>query len=274
MTSAPLDALYNAAPIILWVEDLLTSFYLDALWGHEARIKMYVGGGHETLAAVVEDARRSGRRSIYSLRDRDFGTTNRPRWRETVHFALETFEIECFLLDPPALAACAVNTAGKDEPWIHAHLERQAADTVWWMACRAVIAGLREARQQDFPAHPKRREVTSQHHAEEFLRNNRWVQATAPGLRDLVAPARLRDDLLAAHDRYAAHLADATWIPRFSGKELLEGLAGVIYTKHRPAGPAGYLDLAKAVAAEQRRQGRVPAELQELKDTLLARLAG
>lgn len=274
--SSPLAALYNAAPIILWVEDLTTSVYLDTLWESDARIKIYVGGGHETLKAVVEDERRNNhRRSLYSLRDRDFGPTNRPRWRaeDTWHFALETFEVECFLLDPIALTACQVNTAAKTESWIRAHLEQQARELLWWMACRAVLADLREARQERFPGAPKRASMTSMTDAEAYLLTSEWVLATVPNLPAAVAADRLRGALTAAHTRYEAFLGDGTWPTHISGKELLAELVSHVYTKGRPAGDAARQDLAKAVAAAQLRLGREPGELLELKQVLLERLA-
>jgi hypothetical protein len=275
--SSPLAALYNAAPIILWVEDLTTSAYLSTIWRNDSRIKLLIGGGHETLAALVEDERRNNkdRHSIYSLRDRDFGSTNRPRWRadDTWQFALETFEVECFLLDPAALASCAVNTAAKTESWIHTHLEQQGRDLLWWMACRAAIAGLRDARQQQFPEHPKRGKITCQADAETVLFNAPWVLSTVPGLQTKVSPANLRADLVAAHQRYAAHFAAGTWIPHVSGKELLGDLDSRIYTRGRRPGDTGRQDLAKAVAEAQLRMNRVPAELQELHAVLLERLA-
>lgn len=274
--SSPLAALYNAADIILWVEDLTTSVYLDTLWQHDWRIKLYVGGGHETLAAVVKDGRSSnGRRSLYSLRDRDFGPTNQERWSEedTWQFVLKTFEVECFLLDPLALAACPLNTSKKSEAWIAEHLASQARELLWWMSCRAVLAELREARQERFPSHPTRTAVTSRGEAEAVLLDNDWVRRTAPGLKDVVTPKRLRDALTAAHERYDAHIQAGDWVTYFSGKELLAGLIGHVYTKGRPAGDAAYQDLAKAVADTQRRLGRVPAELNELFDVMMDRLS-
>lgn len=274
--SSPLAALYNAAPIIVWVEDLLTSMYLDTIWGHDMRIKLYVGGGHETIAAVVEDERRnSGRPSLYSLRDRDFGPTNRPRWRAdtTWQFALETFEVECFLLDAAALAACRVNTAAKTEAWIRTHLEQQASDLLWWMACRAVIAGLREAKQKDFPAHPRRAGVISQQDAEDCLLKSDWLRSTVPDLPRQVTSGHIREQLLAAHARYKGYVTDGTWTSHVSGKELIAELVARVYTKGRPSGGAALRDLAKAVADEQVKMGRVPGELRELKDVMLERLA-
>jgi len=275
MEPSHLAALYNAAPIILWVEDLVTSVYLQTLWRHDRRFQLYVGGGHEMLSAVVENARRMQLSHVYCLRDRDFGSTNRDRWREpsVSTFALETFEIECFLLDPAALASCAVNTAGRTEPWIDEHLRAQARGLAWWMACRKVLAHLREARQARFPSHPKRGQVASREDAERVLLDNDWVKLTVPGLPDEIQPERLRAALLDAHSHYAALLDRAAWTTAFSGKELMEELVSWIFTKGRPPGIAALQDLAKAVAQEQLAAGREPPELLELRDAMLGRLA-
>lgn len=274
MEPSHLAALYNAAPIILWVEDLVTSVYLHALWRHDRRFQLYVGGGHEVLAAVVEDAQRSGRSQVFCLRDRDFGSTNRTRWEQpdVSIFALESFEVECFLLDPAALATCSINTAGRSAPWIREHLQAQARASLWWMACRKVLAELREARQEKFPAHPKRGQVSSREHAERILLDNEWVTLTVPGLPEKAREQRLRDALREAHDHYAELLDDGTWMSAFSGKELVQELVAWIFTKHRPPGSAALQDLAKAVAAEQLAAGREPTELLELHEAMLQRL--
>lgn len=266
-----LAALYNAAEIILWVEDRLTAAYLSALWEAPLWLQCYVGGSNETLKALVEAARDSGRRGVYSLRDRDFGPTNRPRWRGDVTlFALDTFEIECFLLDPQALATCAVNTGRRSAAEIHDRLTRRAGDLLWWMACRKTIADLRTDGYLDFPPHPKRSFVVSRDTAEDVLLNNPWVKTTVPGLEERVKADRLRHYLLAAHEHYAQHLAAGTWTGVFSGKELLGEILGWVFTRN-PGGETGFEDLAKAVALAQRTAGRVPPELLELRDALLAR---
>lgn len=273
MEPSHLAALYNAAPIILWVEDLVTSVYLEAVWQHDRRFQLYVGGGHEVLAAVVEDARRSGRSHVYGLRDRDFGPTNRHRWQQldVSTFVLETFEVECFLLDPPALANCMINTAGRDEEWISDHLHEQARASLWWMACRKVIAELREARQAEFPSHPKRGAVSSRVQAEKVLLDNDWVRLTVPGLPDRIDEQRLRDALHEAHEHYAALLDRGAWTAACSGKEIVHELVSWIFTKGRPPGNTALQDLAKAVAQQQLEHG-VPAELLELRQAMLDRL--
>jgi len=276
MSSQQLAALYNAAPNILWVEDLLTSTYLDAIWQHDRLVKMYVGGGHETLEAVVEDARRSGHPRVFALRDRDFGPTNRHRWSEPSLrlFVLDSFEVECFLLDPPALAACRVNTSSHDEAWILEHLREQAAGQLWWMACRKVIAELRESRQRYFPSHPTPGQVTCREQAERVLLDSDWVKKTAPGLGPRVREHQIHEDLATAHAWYRERLRLGDgWMREFSGKELLNDLLTRLYTKGRPRGTAAVLDLAKAVAEQQRSIGRVPDELAELRRTIRSRPA-
>lgn len=205
-----LAAIYNAAPIILWVEDQLTATYLDALWRHDRRIKMYIGGGHETLKAVIEDALRSGHRNVFALRDRDFGPTNRPRWSasDLRVFVLETFEVECFLLDPPALARCDVNTAARDETWIRTHLRQFADRQLWWMACRTVIAQLREDRQLGFPSHPKPHQISTREEAQRVGLDNEWC----PRPRRV---SRTRS----AHVDYTTHWITPTPTTKGSGPE-------------------------------------------------------
>lgn len=270
-----LAALYNATEIILWVEDLVTAAYLRELWGHDPLLKFYIGGGHETLKAVVEDARRSGRRGLFGIRDRDFGPTNRPRWSspgEIQFFVLETFEVECFLLDPAALAACRLNTGKRSEAEIRARLDGRAGELLWWMACRRVIAQLREARHQAFPAHPKRNRINSREAAEKVLLENDWVKKTVPGLPGTVTAERLCDALTQAHAYYNGHHVAGTWPGVFSGKELVGELMSWVWTRRRPGdkNTAGE-DLAKTVAQAQRGAGRVPAEMVELHTAIVAR---
>lgn len=266
MPTPSLDALYNAAPTILWVEDALTAIYVDTIWRHDRTIKTYIAGGHETIKAVVEDASREGRARVFGLRDRDFGPTNRRRWSEPEvrMFVLEAFEVECFLLDPPALASCDLNTSSRDEAWIRAHLEGLARSQLWWMACRKVVADLREARQEGFPAHPKPHQIASREDAERVVLGNEWVMATVPGLSSRVRPGRLRTALTEAHGHYSTLLSGGAWTHTFSGKELMHDLLPRVFTRGRPAGSAALHDLAKAVARRQVATGREPPELMEL----------
>ena len=49
-------ALYNRAPIMLWVEDTLTRDYLKEVWANDPRVGFLIGGGKAAVRAIVEDA--------------------------------------------------------------------------------------------------------------------------------------------------------------------------------------------------------------------------
>lgn len=133
------------------------------------------------------------------------------------------------------------------------------------MACRKVLADLREARQEHFPSHPRRNQVSSRQDAERLLLRNKWVEETAPGLPERVKAERIEQHLTDAHTYYQERCQAGDWIPVFSGKEIVqEQLAWLSPRKTLE-------DLAKAVAQAQRQQARAPAELMELRDALAAR---
>ncbi len=274
MEPASLGALYNAAPIILWVEDQLTGRYLDTVWQHDSKIQIYIGGGHETLEAAVENAYRAGRKCVFSLRDRDFGPSNYSRWttQDLRKFVLESFEIECFLCDAIALANIPLNTGGRVQVEIEHWLTARAQASQWWMACRKVISDLREARQEYFWKHPKQKQVTNQTEAEQILFESDWRKLTVPALPAKVTEASLRQQLISAHQFYNKHVQTNTWLTYFSCKEVFNELVSWIYTKGRSPGEAGKEDLVKAIAHEQMKSRRVPQEIRDLKLALLKRL--
>ncbi|MCB9742096.1 MAG: hypothetical protein H6741_09145 [Alphaproteobacteria bacterium] len=259
------------------MEDLTTRAYLSALWGHDRRIAMYVGGGAETLKSVVEDAHRSGRDHVFALRDRDFTKTNRHRWSapDVRTFTLETFEVECFLLDPVALAVCPMNTANRTEVELRARLSMDLHAHLWWMATRRTIYELGVVSSKGFPKHPKRTKVSSRAEAEAWVLGCDWMRSTVPGLSSALTDTEVSRRLDAAHGHYLA-LAGSdseSALAAISGKEILRALLSWVWTKGRPPGPQAEEDLAKAVAHAQRKAGRVPMELEELRMELLGRLS-
>ena len=73
-----LPALYSA-PLVLWVEDPLVRDYLSSVWV-DPDVRFLIAGGNAGIPAVVESARQEGHTHVYGMVDRDFRTTNRPRW--------------------------------------------------------------------------------------------------------------------------------------------------------------------------------------------------
>lgn len=150
--SSDITGLYRSFPAYLWVEDEETRTYLETAWNGEARIKIYVGGGHTHLAAVVSAARNDWATHVFGFRDRDFGASNRARWTDTAVTILtsDAVELENLLLDAKAIAACEVNTSGLSDVQIEQQMLNLAQPLTWWMSCRRTISEMRDAVTEEF----------------------------------------------------------------------------------------------------------------------------
>ena len=49
--------------------------YLDVIW-NTTSVRFLIGGGHEGVQAVVNDAEKAGYANVFALIDRDFRQTN------------------------------------------------------------------------------------------------------------------------------------------------------------------------------------------------------
>ena len=128
-----------AARIIVWVEDALTESYLNRLWD-DNQIRILVAGSGPTVEAATTDARRAGLKSVFGVRDRDFGRTNFGMWtdygKEIRVFRLPRHEMENYLLDWAALAGCTENRRGKKADDIETEVKKHAASLDWWLATK------------------------------------------------------------------------------------------------------------------------------------------
>lgn len=270
--SSAIEAYYKNAPIVLWVEDDDTHTYLGELWSTES-VALHIAGGGGAVSAVVHDARRAGHRHVFGLVDRDFGTTNRPRWispsNDLVVYQLESHEIENLLLDPVAIAACVLNKYGRTEVSIEKRMRDEAESMVWWMAWRKVMSALRHELLHGFPQVPARSGVGSRQTTLSVLLNDPWLKhllSTAPHHVTPVALERKLDDAKAHFDGL---LSGGGWRSTFSGKEIFRQIAGHVW--NGSGGAAARLDLIRAVAAAQKHLARVPPEISDLLGSLKAR---
>lgn len=151
---------YGRAPIILWVEDRLTREYLGELWGNPTDVAFYVAGGESGVRSMVADATGGGFRHVSGIVDREFRDSNIDRWpslrEQGVACRLPRFEIENYLLDPEALAACASPRTPRTSGEIAMRIRTEAAGMVWWMACGDVRSGMYGAFAHGFPETPAR----------------------------------------------------------------------------------------------------------------------
>lgn len=274
-----LDAIYNRTPLILWVEDKLTVYYLEALW-NEPRIKILIAGGCETIKATVEDALRRNHKNVYGFRDRDFGKSNRARWQTSTSplFTSDTFEIECFLLSHPqsltdAGQALGLNT-NKTAQTITEKINSIGLLMLWWMATRKVLHELSSTIQ--FPGHPKYQEAKNQQDAEAYIQS-KWttISQNLRTVSEQAAQANIQSLLTAARSHYQSFFTSGAlnvWLPHFSGKEILSSVLQFIWPSRTPNTPDALNDLAKSIAAAQITHNTIPKELDELRNALLARL--
>src|SRR5260370_25120673 len=110
--SPDLAALYNR-PIILWVEDLVTSTYLGECW-NDPDIAFRIAGGVDGVRAAAWSAREAGFNHVFGFIDRDFRASNRSGWNNPTSspvFIPEVHEVENHLLEANHLASCDLNNA-------------------------------------------------------------------------------------------------------------------------------------------------------------------
>jgi hypothetical protein len=184
--SSDLPSLYSLRPVNLWVEDDETRAYLDRAW-QDPDIGYLVAGGGENVAAVVKSAREAGLPTVFGLRDRDFNSSNRSRWRRWTDplavFALDSLEIENFALDAEAIADVDANTAGLTAAQIEGLLQRAVNGMVWYMACRYTVSDIRDAVARDFLKHPRAegpRALTSFAAARDWILDSPWWKDVLP----------------------------------------------------------------------------------------------
>jgi hypothetical protein len=270
--SPDLTALYNA-PIILWVEDPVTSTYLGECW-NDPDIAFRIAGGHEGIRAVVRSARNEGLGHVFGFVDRDFGYSNRGRWRDATASAVfvpDVHEAENYLLHADHLAGCDLNNGGRSPAEVEARLQACAAQMVWWMACRQVLARLRAQAVQDFPSHSR---VQDQASAERLICDSAWYRNLSAFTATVTGAGEVARLLAAAHAGAAAELSGGEWRQTFAGKPLLRDLHAWLYNP--PPGATTAMerdrDLARSVARWQVANSAAPAEVNELRAALRHRV--
>lgn len=268
-----LSALYAAQPLVVWVEDEETRSVLTTAWAGES-VAIHVGGGNETIRAVVEDAWRGGWHHVFGVVDRDFGRSNSSHWQNPGNdlrvYVLESAEIENLALDSGALAACVYNTGRRSKEQIEERMIEAVSGMVWWMACCAVLDTVRQRRDADFPAYPRQgAAVVDLDSALRYIQSSRWFLEHAAQLPSLATGDWLEAELERHQNQFSTSLTDGTWKTEFSGKQVFDRVVEFVHTKG--IGRDKKLELLQGVAQSQIDLGRVPQELEKLKESLLSR---
>jgi hypothetical protein len=274
-----LSSLLTQRPIVLVVEDRITKEYLVAAWGAEEQFfTIIVAGGHRVVDGFVNDFRRHDQMHVFGLLDRDFGITNQPRWRapsdSPTVLRLPRHELENYLLDWDALAGCELNKKCRNRTTtdIEARGKSEATKQPWWLACRGQLHEIQKALGKDFPVHPTLGSVTSDQSALDVITQSPWFAEMAPRLATACDDVALKSNIQATGARYSAQLSCADWLQDFSGKEIFAILQSYVYTSPGKNNPEPEVELARSIGAWQFANGRVPADIQELKEALKQRV--
>jgi hypothetical protein len=273
MLGTSLPALYSA-PLILWVEDPVVRDYLSSVWG-DSDLRFLIAGGNAGISPVVRSARQEGHTHVYGLVDRDFRTSNRPNWLNPASdftvFVPEAHEIENYLLDPQALAGCSLNTGGQSAAAIEARLVQRASELTWWMACRAVLAELRQPVIDGFPRHPGPPLVTNLATAEAHICSSQWYVDLPSQVAAITTQGHVANRLRHFQGLMQRSVAAGEWKRDFSGKELFRSVRDWVYRGGTAGHSARDSDLAKAIGTWQREHAAIPAELAELRTAIRTR---
>lgn len=272
--SPHMQALYKR-PVILWVEDGITSDYLLGCWQNDPDISLFIAGGSGNIRSVVNASRLDGHTHVFGFTDRDMGNANVAGWFNAGGnpvFVPTVHEVENYLLQAVSLAGCASNTTGRTEAEIETRLQTRAGNLVWYMACRKVLAELRLEVLDNFPSPAF---VATQHDAEQHILNSLWYANLAARAAAVTAPGAVTTRLTTAHAGMAAALASGDWRRDYPGKDLLHDLRDWLYVPPVATVLSGQQkdrDLAKAVAAYQVANGLVPQEVRDLRAALRHRV--
>ncbi|MHC5536763.1 hypothetical protein ACYOEI_00645 [Singulisphaera rosea] len=188
--------------INLWVEDELTRSYLSVVWNDNPAVAFFIAGGNEGVHAAVKDAENAGLPTVFGLLDRDFRPTNRNHWftpgKTFRTFVLPVHEIENYLLDPSALAACALNNLKRSVSQIEDLLAAAARRLTWWAACRDLVAELKHRFRNDFIPDPPRN-IADEAAATKHICDSAWFSKLSNEFMRSANPDDVRQLLVEAY---------------------------------------------------------------------------
>lgn len=270
-----IDALYKKAKAILWVEDIETRTWLEAIWAAEIPpIQVLVARGRGGVEAVCEDAKRAGHKHVFGLVDRDFGTSNRVKWSSMDEdqriYRLHVNEFENFLLcDIDALLGCSMHTGKRTRPDVEQRIDDGAKKRIWWVTCVRFLAETQRRSKDGYPSDPKFAKIQSLFDAENHVLSSIWFTTTARDCPNLVEPTTVKSELLAIYAMVEQQFNSGQWKDEFPGKEIFKEIA--TYLSPTNSG----LDFIKSIGIWQRdnaKQNNTPLPLADLRKSIEDRI--
>lgn len=253
-------------PINVWVEDALSSEYLNELW-REPRALFLIAGATDSVRPVVTHAVRNGAKKVFGIVDRDFEESNHSRWGNPglFHFILPVHEMENYVLDASAIAACGINNQNRTEADIEARMQGRARALLVWMTACQVIKQIRRVCFDQFIDRPTAASLASAADISPYIQGASWYQTFAARSSQINSAQTLQTWIDDATTQLTQDLQTGNWKRTFSGKEILRDVRGFVYRPIRSAPLSVHdIDLAQSVARWQADNGKIPVELTEL----------
>ncbi len=260
--------------INLWVEDATSAAYFNAVWS-DSDIRILTAGGQNAVEALAKHAMENRLGNVFGVVDADFLPTNEADWfvpgKTFRRFVLPVHEVENLMLDADAMAGCSLNNSGRSAADIEARMRGLAARLVSWMACRAVLAELRHLVLDEFPPHPKRDSVPDLAAAQTLIETCPWFTTIVGKVSQMSQAGHVQSRLQYYEQTFRTDLQGNHWKQSYSGKELFRD--AISYFWHQaPGGQSQDEDAAKAIAAWQVRNRRIPGSVVDLRKALRQRV--
>lgn len=254
MKVQPISDPFFAGPALLLVEDERTRAVLTECWFHDASAKKIVvraAGGRVGVEGLVRASREHGRKHVYGLVDRDFGSASGagPVFHTAWH------ELENHLLDFATLAALHEHA---DAAQLQARAEARARSLAAWMAVRRTLHETKTALLLT-PEDPEPTAVTDLASAQAWFGARTYPEDIERAIRQTWTRAYLKDNRLPQHLLDCeAELTSGAWMQTFSGKEVFEHMTTHGGWRHKTNDPGA---VALLLARRWARSGTLPGSM-------------
>jgi hypothetical protein len=273
MREAPIvDADFFRAPITVVVEDPATRAFIDGLW-RDPKITLRVGASRAGVEAIAKGATRVAHRVVVGLVDLDFFTPHEDHWVDPSKsvLRLNRHEIENYLLDWGILA----KIARCSEQELEQEAAAQARRLIWWMACKRVLHQFSRDLTEGFPSAPKvppDAQAADQTAATSFIKDHPFWKKYRETQKSW-QPRDIAVKVAQEGERYEQDCASGRWAETFSGKELLHHLRSFAALDHASQSTPAQRDedLARRVAGEMYKSGKIPGDFRRLREALYQR---
>lgn len=275
-----IDAVFGSR-IVVYVEDEITSRYLNAVIGDNGKMIGFLAvGGAKTVLGMLEEAAQGNRKDVtFGVIDRDYACGDNQGWHQrsgVCYYLLPNHEIENYLLDFEAISR--FTPKGRSTGKLASHW-RDIAHTVaekylYSIVYNQLIKNVQRELSRDFP-----QQITlssSPNSGYTIIANGEILSSTDDVVMRFeaehwfaeigngIVKFRQHDNLVrlakSIEARYEQLLVanDDEWTREFPGKEMFGAVANAMSLTSEEK-----LELARWIGESQERHNAIPADIQE-----------